>query len=205
MPLRFATGAIANALRRGLRINGPFDSQVDETLVPVVQVRDLTVPPFRASGKVYQRDFTAAGGAGITEIRITNPGPNPVILRRVTGAVSVPAAVVIGLRTPIAAFAAFTALTDLPLATSEEIPQRGIGELPVDFSSVFLHPENLGVFPTLIEFWRSPFLAISQPFDTGVREWVIPSRCIMNLATTVATPILQASVEVQQFDDLPLP
>lgn len=76
MPLPIGLGDIANRLRRSLDIRGRIPTQLDETIVPVVLVRDANELPFvldpaEAGGMA---ELTPTAGQQAT-IAISNQGP----------------------------------------------------------------------------------------------------------------------------------
>lgn len=76
MPLTIGLGDIANRLRRALDVRGRIPTALDETIVPVVLVRDASAPPFALDPSTLsgQRELAAIVGVQGT-IAIANIGP----------------------------------------------------------------------------------------------------------------------------------
>lgn len=65
MPAPFGTGEITSRLRRLLDLRGQFPMQIDETIVPVAMVQDISQLPFRRSGRRWFTFLQSAPGAGV--------------------------------------------------------------------------------------------------------------------------------------------
>ncbi len=64
MPFIFGSGEPVSRLRRALDVKGKVNLQVDETIVPVLQIFDATAPPFRRTGIRWFLDATVGPIAG---------------------------------------------------------------------------------------------------------------------------------------------
>jgi hypothetical protein len=76
VPLQIGLGDIANRLRRALDVRGRIPTALDETVVPVIIVRDADGPPFALDPSILsgQREVAAIVGVQGT-IGIANTGP----------------------------------------------------------------------------------------------------------------------------------
>lgn len=76
MPLQIGLGDIANRLRRALDIRGRIPTALDETVVPVVIVRDADGPPFALDPSYLTGQRELAAIAGVQgHVAIANIGP----------------------------------------------------------------------------------------------------------------------------------
>lgn len=81
MPQIFGSGEVAQRLRRLLDFRGRFPGQIDETIVPVIQVEDARRAPFRRSGRRWWTHFpvTAAATTGAGSFLINETGTTIVV------------------------------------------------------------------------------------------------------------------------------
>jgi hypothetical protein len=76
VPLQIGLGDIANRLRRALDIRGRIPTALDETIVPVVLVRDANGPPFALDPSICSGERELAAIVGVQgTIAIVNIGP----------------------------------------------------------------------------------------------------------------------------------
>jgi hypothetical protein len=76
VPLQIGLGDLANRLRRALSITGRIPTALDETIVPVVIVRDANGPPFALDPSILSGERELAAIVGVQgTIAIANQGP----------------------------------------------------------------------------------------------------------------------------------
>jgi len=73
MPIPIQLGSLTTRLRNFLRIRGRVRLQLDETVVPTVQVQDLTVGPYQAGVTPASMTQNAVGRAGRQFVVFLNP------------------------------------------------------------------------------------------------------------------------------------
>ncbi len=79
MPIPIQLGAITDRLRRFLRIRGGVRLSLDETLVPTVQVQDLTKGPYQAGVSPAAGTIVSPGTVGGQVLLYINPDAGAVI------------------------------------------------------------------------------------------------------------------------------
>lgn len=77
MPLEFQVGEVADRLRRGLTVRGRMPLELDERVVPVTLVEDVSLAPWRGEGHAWEVSFLislpGAGTGGVFLAELANP------------------------------------------------------------------------------------------------------------------------------------
>lgn len=93
MPEPFGTGEETTRLRRILDLRGQFPMQVDETIVPVIQLDRGDKAPFRRSERRWFTFLTVNPGAGLlATVELANRTRSFIMVDRISAEVVLPAA-----------------------------------------------------------------------------------------------------------------